>query len=278
MHRVIFDQVAKRLEDITGVHQIQDSQKKLFAAILKKFQLEMLWVCQLESLGQVVTTMIAHKRKVVPLHGRTLEKLDQLNLSSMEDFEMNFDREINSYGKVICSVALFCAMNWVDDISRFIKAEGAESDRIVSELFREFWKFIFEIIASQGNSLTEEDYLSKIKKIIMEAESPDRPERASKPKNVHTKLYTGYLNSLRELKTEPEKPIFKLVIHGVLLEIQGKNFQQVYRSEFSQRRDLLQEEFASVIEKMSHITNDNLKKILCAFKDELDRVTQVNGL
>lgn len=275
MHRVIFDQVSRRLEDIMGIPQIQDSQRRLLAAILKKFQLEMIWVCQLESLTQVVSTMIAHKRKLAPLHARTLERLDQLNLSAMEDFEMNFDREINSYSKVICSVILFCAMNWADDISRFLKTESAESDRAAIELFREFWKFIFEIVANQGQGLTEDDYLGKIQKIIMEAESADRPERASKPKNVHTKLYVSYLASLKDLKVELERPLFKLVVHGVLLEIQGKNFQQAYKSEFGGRKELLQEEFNLIMDKISHTVNDNLKKLLSTFKDDIDVALQV---
>ena len=67
-HRIIFNLAAKKLEEIKESPSCSDNLKGLFTVILKKFEIEMVWVCQLESLDSVVQTLIEYKGKTNQLH------------------------------------------------------------------------------------------------------------------------------------------------------------------------------------------------------------------
>ena len=201
----------------------------------------------------------------------------------MEDFEMNFDRETMTYSKNIANVVLFAALNALDDISTFTQAEGSNWDAIVVDLFKEFWRFLLAIVINNGQELTEDDYTNKVKNIIIEIDSQHVPEKVSKYKIkslVQHKLYQFFVASLKRLNSTPDTSSYRLIIHGVMQEFQGKNFQAVYRNEFGLRKRLYDPEYSEVLELLTQKNNENLKYLINYFKNEFElylRVTCVHG-
>ncbi len=191
----------------------------------------------------------------------------------MEDFEMNFDRETMTYSKNISNVVLFAALNSLDDISTFTQAEGSNWDSIIVDLFKEFWRFLLAIIISNGQELTEDDYSNNIKNIIIEIDTQHVPEKVSKYKIkslVQHKLYQFFIGSLKKLNSTPETSSYRLIIHGVMHEFQGKNFQAVYRNEFGLRKRLYDPEYSEVLELLVQKNNENLKYLINYFKNEFE--------
>lgn len=197
--------------------------------------------------------------------------MDQVSLNDLEDFEMNFDREILSNSKTISNVILFSAVNWLDDISNFTQREGSKWDNIVITLFKEFWRFIADICVHNGQGLTEDDYSNKIKNIMIDIENLHSPDKVTKSKIkslIQNKLYQSFLLNLRKLHTTPEPATYRLVVHGVIQEIQGKYFQQVYKGEFGLRKRIYDPEYSEIMENLVQTNNDNLKALISIFKNE----------
>ena len=191
----------------------------------------------------------------------------------MEDFEMNFDREIMSYSKNISNVILFAAINSLDDISTFTQREGSNWDHVVVDLFKEFWRFLMSILVNSGQDLTEEDLSFKIKNILMEIENQYTPEKMSKYKikgTIQNNIYQGFLSNLKKLYVTPEAGSFRIIVNGVILEVQGKYFQMVYKNEFGLRKRIYEPEFAEVLELLVHKSSENLKFLISYYKNEFE--------
>lgn len=71
-HRVVFSVVCQRLEETIDHAGGVQSLKNLLAGILKKFRVEMIWICQLESLDNLIQSLINYKAKAVHLHQKIL--------------------------------------------------------------------------------------------------------------------------------------------------------------------------------------------------------------
>lgn len=191
---------------------------------------------------------------------------------------MNFDREIMTNSKNITNVLLFGGISWLDDVAQFSQREGSSWDTLVTDLFKEFWRFIFSIVVHFGQNLTEDDFCNKIKNILIDIENEHAPDKVSKSKIkslVQNKLYQLFLNSLKKLNNEPESCSFRLILHGVLNEIQGKSFQNVYRNEFGLRKRLYEPEFAEIVETMVQSCNENLVNLVNISKNELQNLVSV---
>jgi hypothetical protein len=67
-HRVVFSLVRQRLEETIDHASGVPSLKSMLVGILKKFQVEMVWICQLESLDNLIQSLISYKAKAVHLH------------------------------------------------------------------------------------------------------------------------------------------------------------------------------------------------------------------
>ena len=78
VHRTIFGLVCRKLQDIIDSLSPQDSIKGLFTGILRRFQIEAVWVCQLESLEGLVNALIEIKSKSITLHSKFFEKIDHV--------------------------------------------------------------------------------------------------------------------------------------------------------------------------------------------------------
>ena len=61
-----------RLEEAIEFSNSVGSLKSLLGGILKKFQIEMSWICQLESMDNIIQTLISYKTKTLGLHQRSL--------------------------------------------------------------------------------------------------------------------------------------------------------------------------------------------------------------
>lgn len=198
--------------------------------------------------------------------------MDDANLSNLEGFEMNFDREIMTYSKNITNVVLFGGLNWLDDVSQFCQREGSDWDNLVTDLFKEFWKATISIIIHYGQDLTEDDICNKIKNTLIEIENEHSPDKVSKSKiksMVQNKLYQLFLTNIKKLNSEPDSCSFRLILHVVLQEIQGKTFQMVYKNEFGAKKRLYESEFSDIVDNMTHNCNENLVNLISFAKSEL---------
>lgn len=185
---------------------------------------------------------------------------------------MNFDREILTYSKNITNVVMFGGLNWLDDVSQFCHGEGSQWDGLITELFKEFWRATVSIIVHYGQDLTEDDICNRIKNTLIDIENEHSPDKVSKSKiksMVQNKLYQLFLSNIRKLNSEPDSCSFRLILHEVLNEIQGKTFQMVYKNEFGTKRSLYESEFSDIVEKMPHNSNENLVNLISFAKSEL---------
>lgn len=211
----------------------------------------------------------------------TQERVDSVNLNNLEDFEMNFDREIMSYSKNITNVVLFGCLNWLDDVAQYTQLQGSAWDELATDLFKEFWKFIISIIVHAGQDLTEDDLCNKIKNIMIDIENEHSPDKVSKSKIkslVQNKLYQTFLTNLKKLNTEQETGCFRLILHGIVNEIQGKSFQLVYRNEFGSKKRLYESDFSSIMDGLVKSSNENLVNIISLGKNELENNLNVGFL
>lgn len=204
--------------------------------------------------------------------------MDALNLSNMEDFEMNFDKEILGYSKNISNVILFSALNWLDDVSTFTQREGEAWDSIVAELFREYWLFVVDILLNNGQGLTEDDYSNKIKNTIIDIETQYSPDKVSKSKIkslIQNKLYQSFLGNLKKLNGQVGSSTYRLIVHGVIQEVLGKVFQQAYKQEFGMQKRIYDPVFGEIVESMSLRINDNFRFLINYFKNDIDQFLTV---
>lgn len=207
------------------------------------------------------------------------EKLDQVCLSHLEDFEINYEREVSTHSKYITHVILFAGLNWLEDITVFIKKEGTAWDSIVGELFQEFWRFVLDIIVTNGQGLTEDDYTNKIKNILIDIENAHSPDKVSKSKlksHVQNKLYQTFLLSIKNLNSLGDNPTYRLIAHYLLLEIHGKNFQQNLRQGFGLRKRTFESELISLGESIVEMMNKNMRCIISVMRNELDGQVSVS--
>lgn len=213
--------------------------------------------------------------------GVTQDRVDSANLNHLEDFEMNFDREVMANSKNITNVVLFCCLNWLDDISLYTQRQGGSWDEVVVDLFKEFWKFVMSIIVHAGQDLTEDDFCNKIKNLLVDIENEHSPDKVSKSKIkslVQNKLYQLFLTDLKRLTTEQETGSFRLILHGVINEIQGKSFQLVYRNEFGSKKRLFDADYSSIMEGMVKHSNENLVNLISVSKNDLENQLRVQAI
>lgn len=186
---------------------------------------------------------------------------------------MNYDREIMAFSKNITNVVLFCCLNWIDDITLYTQRQGASTDDLVTDLFKEFWRFILSIIIHSGQDLTEDEFCNKIKNILIDIENEHTPDKVSKSKIkslVQNKLYQTFLSDLKRLNSEPETGSFKLILHGIVNEFQGKSFQLVYKNEFGTRKRIFEQEFSTIMDGIGRTVNENLVNLISVSKNELE--------
>lgn len=208
------------------------------------------------------------------------EKIDQVSLSHLEDFEINYEREVNTYSKYITHVILFAGLNWLEDTSIFLKREGSSWDSIVGDLFQEFWRFVLDIVVTNGQGMTEDDYTNKIKNILIDIENTHSPDKVSKSKlksHVQNKLYQTFLVSIKNLNMQSDNPTYRLISHYLLLEIHGKNFQQNLRQGFGIRKRTFESELSPLGEHIVEMMNKNMKCIISVMRNELDGQVSVES-
>lgn len=68
VHRLICGIATKKLEEIVDSLPNADALSSLFSSILKKFQIEMVWICQLESLDSVIQCLLDCKVRTASMH------------------------------------------------------------------------------------------------------------------------------------------------------------------------------------------------------------------
>lgn len=72
IHRFMFGNISARIGEIIEACTHEENLKSLFGCILKKFEIEIVWLCQLESLDDVIQTLVEYKHKSTALHSKTL--------------------------------------------------------------------------------------------------------------------------------------------------------------------------------------------------------------
>lgn len=70
VHRVLYSLIAKKLEEVIELPNLLDSMKHLLQGISKKMQIEVTWLCLLETLENVTKTLCDYKAKTSQLHAK----------------------------------------------------------------------------------------------------------------------------------------------------------------------------------------------------------------
>lgn len=70
VHRVLYSLISKKVEEIIEVPNLLDSMKHLLQGIFKKMQIELTWMCMLETLENVTKTLTDYKAKTSQLHSK----------------------------------------------------------------------------------------------------------------------------------------------------------------------------------------------------------------
>ena len=78
VHRVLYSLISKKVEEIIEVPNLMDSMKHLLQGIFKKMQIELTWMCMLETLENVTKTLTDYKAKTTQLHSKNFVAIDNL--------------------------------------------------------------------------------------------------------------------------------------------------------------------------------------------------------
>ncbi len=70
VHRVLYSLISKKVEEIIEVPNLMESMKNLLQGIYKKMQIELTWMCMLETLENVTKTLSDYKTKTSQLHAK----------------------------------------------------------------------------------------------------------------------------------------------------------------------------------------------------------------
>ena len=68
IHRVLYSIISKKMEEISEVPSLIETMKNLIVGTHKKMQIDMIWICQLETLENVIRSLEEYKIKTNQLH------------------------------------------------------------------------------------------------------------------------------------------------------------------------------------------------------------------
>ena len=267
LHRVVFEKFAQGFATIKTITD-SSSYKTTFNSLQERFELQMLWLCQIACLKDIIRVFMASKKKSIKMYDKTKKNIKEMEAGSknLDIFELNFDREMSNTAKQITQTILLSSINFVNDMKTVISLGRQVWNMRLSQMYGNFWRLTKSVLVDFGQGLNEDDLLEVPKSILFSIEASSQDERVSKSKVlglIKNKVYYGLLEDLKQLRSTKDTIFMILLMIKVFGEIKGATFGgPLVESYEDERLGLFSVVFKDVVGDYEYESIESVKKFV----------------